>query len=220
MKNKHIKLIIIIYCSVLVISTLLYYVISKQVIVKANINDEYSSSTYSEQEPKKAIKELKSKNLLDRYKVGSYKFDKDTLKISTDDGIKQVILERKGTNDSKIEVYSLSDPALVWKNKIQNVFTEPNIVWDGNELNINNTSRNFRFAEFTKNNTITQFSIKEDSKERVVFDRMQSGESYPQSYDSYDYMDFSQYYSEYPKSIIYVEIPKDLKVDGFYDGLN
>lgn len=220
MKNKHIKLIIIIYCSILVISTLLYYAISKKVIVKANLNDEYSSSTYSEQDTKKVIKELKSKNLLDRYKVGSYKFDKDTLKISTDDGIKQVIFQRKSTNDSKIEVYSLSDPALVWKNNMQNVYAKPNIVWDGNELNINNFSRNFKFAEFTKNNTITQFSIKEDSKARAAFNRMQLGESYPQSYDSYAYMDFSQYYSDYPKSIIYVEVPKDLKVDGFYDGMN
>lgn len=216
MKNKHINLIIIIYCSVLLIGTVFYYIIPKGSIAKANSDNGYQSSMYYGQEAKKAIEGLKNKKILDRYKVESFRIDKDTLEISADDKRVEIILERKSTNDNRIEVYSLSEPTLVWRSRAQNILTSPNIALYGSNLTVNWNKSKFEYVRFSKNNTITQFFINGNEKDTSVFNRNKFGED---NMDTFNYMDFSQF-EQSPKSIIYIQIPKDLKVDGKYENMN
>lgn len=197
MKNRHIRMIIIIYCAVLIAGTVLYYIIPKDNFIKVNSNDDKSNSTYFDLAPKAVVQELKNKDLIEKYKVGSYNFDKETLEISSNIMQEQVILERKSTNDSKIEVYRITGGEKRWREELSKKASSSKIELVDYKLNIIGEKQNLDYIQFEKDSTITQFNQSEINK-----------------YDGFG--------SAFITDIIYVKVPKDQKVivNGMYDYIN
>lgn len=197
MKNKHIKLFIIIYCVILVVGTVFYFIVPKGNFSKVNVNNRNSNTNYSNSDPKVAIQGLKNNNLIEEYKIGSYNFDKDTLEISSDMKEEQILLERKGTNDNKIEVYRVIGAEMLWRNELSKKVSSPKIELADYKLIITGEKQKFDYIQFYKDATITQFKQSEKISDNLV-------------------------HSEYITPIIYVKVPKDQKVvvDGYFQYVN
>jgi hypothetical protein len=197
MKNKHIRLIVIIYCAVLIAGTVIYYILPKDNFTKVNTNDGNSNSSYFDPAPKAVVQELKNKDLIGKYKVGSYNFDKETLEISSNIMQEQVIIERKSTNDRTIEVYRIAGSEKFWREELSKKVSSPKIELVDYKLNIIGAEQKLDYIQFEKDPIVTQFKQNEINNDDG-FGRL------------------------FITDIIYVKVPKDQKVivNGMYDYIN
>jgi len=192
MKNKHIKLIIIIYLVALTVSTLFYYIIPKNNFVKGQSLKEVEEVKKRGRIIAENIDLLPSKKSDPNYDIQSYefKYEDKNLEIVKETVRAQIFIGRKNTNDNKIEVYSCKAPTFFHGVEYSDKIKEPKIEMINSILNIKDEKQKYSeyvYVEFPKDFTTTQFYGKE-------------------TYNSYSG------FGGMGCSMVYVKIPKDLVI--------
>lgn len=132
-------------------------------------------------------------NLESVYKKGelNYQYSENELEIAPlkeGMGISNIFVERKETNDNKIQVFFYTTPTILKNYDVTEAMNPPRVYFTGKRLNIIAPEKaEIHVARFTKEFTLVQFS-----DEKWIFDHQQN-----------DLMGIN---------IIYLQIPKNLKI--------
>ena len=188
MKNKYKKLIVIIYFAAIALSVIFYYTIPKENFVKAKTGEELKQSENEKQKIIDFLKVLPDKSLVDKYNIKSYDFnyqEKD-LEITAEKGNELIFIDRKSSDDNKIEVYWYPQSMVVNDIDFSSRLKGPNIQLINNKLSIEDQKQEFNATQFSKDLVIGQFYEKQDEKNSNVHVGL--------------------------NALLYIKIPKNLKV--------
>lgn len=114
-------------------------------------------------------------------------YEEKDLEIDFAKEYEQVFIDRKISNDNKIEVYWYSGPMIVNGINFENVLKAPNIKLLNNKLSIEYKKQKYIFTQFSKDPVINQFYEKKDGESNI---------------------------GGFGSCILYIKIPKELKVLG------
>jgi hypothetical protein len=190
MKNKYLKLIVIAYIAINILGVIVYYTMPKGSFVQVKVGVD-SKQFENSHELLNNPQVLADKSLADKYNIKNYNFNykgKD-LEITFAKEQQLVFIDRKTSDDNKIEVYWYSGPIIVDGIDFSNILKEPNIKMVNNKLNIENEKQKYKFTQFSKDLVIDQFYEKKDNESNNGVSGSGSG-------------------------ILYMKIPKNLKVVG------
>jgi len=193
MRNKAIKVIIISYLALMLLGTGFYYTIPKTNLVKGMSGTEVKEPVdlKFQYEFLENPKLLTDKAMQEKHKIRSYTFDyKDQELGFKFEEQEHIVLERKETDDSKIEVYWYPGVQYVNGVDLSHLIKEPEVNLIDKELNIVFEKQRFNYTKFPKDVVINQF-LKDNNNEqdRGIAGILNSG-------------------------IIYIKVPKNLKITG------
>jgi hypothetical protein len=189
MKNKYIRLIVIVYIALNILGVIFYYTIPKRIFVQSISSVDLEQFEKYEVMTNPQVLAIKSSEK--KYNIENYNFDYDgkDLEINFTKENHQIIVDRKTLDDNKIEVYWY--PGAITLNGIDftSMIKEPNIKLIRSKLNIECEKQKYRLTQFSKDIAIKQFYEKIDNESN-------SG------------------VTNYGSDIIYIRIPKNLKILG------
>lgn len=193
MRVKNIKFIVMLYSLILTAGLVFYYLIPKENFVKALTLEQLQEIENDARNIEVNKMVLDQSELEKKYKAESWSFDYkgDNLEIDWSNEGNRILVERKNTDDNKVEVYNYSSPMIYGKIDFSSKFKKPDVQLSGNKLTINNEKQEYSYTEFLKDFSITQFLENDTGNEtESVYER--------RSY-------FNQY-------VIYIKVPKGLKL--------
>jgi hypothetical protein len=186
MKNKYIKLIVMVYISINILGVIFYSTIPKGDFVQSKSSVE--SKQFEKDEIMRNPQVLALKSSEEKYNTKNYDFDYEgkDLEINFTKENHQISVDRKTSDDNKIEVYWY--PGSITLNGIDftNMLKEPNIKLIRSKLNIDCEKQTYSLTQFSKDIVINQFYEKKDNEGANSFG----------------------------SGIIYIRIPKTLKILG------
>ncbi|MFT5872030.1 MAG: hypothetical protein ACI8WT_000957 [Clostridium sp.] len=189
MKNKYIRFIVIVYISLNILGVIFYYTIPKGNFVKSISSVDLKQFEKYEVMTNPQVLALKSSQKKYNTKNYNFNYDGKDLEFNFTKENHQIIVDRKTSDDNKIEVYWY--PGAITLNGIDftNMIKEPNIKLIRSKLNIECEKQEYRLTQFFKDIAIKQFYEKIDNESNN--DVTSSG-----------------------SDIIYIRIPKTLKILG------
>lgn len=190
MKNKYVRVIIIAYIALNILGVIIYYAMPKGVFVKAKSGVD-SNQFENSHEVLNNPQIIANKSLEDKYNIKNYNYNYEgkALEIIFSKEAQQVFIDRKTSDDNKIEVYWYSGPIIVNGIDFSYALKEPNIKLLNNKLNIENEKQKYIFTQFSKDLVSNQFY---DKKHNAGNNRV----------------------SGFGSSILYIKIPESLKILG------
>jgi len=193
MKNKIIKVVIIVYVAIMLLGTGFYYTIPKTNLIKGMAGTEIKEPVdlKFQYEFLENPKLLTDKAMQEKHKIRSYTFDyKDKELGFKFEEQENIVLERKETVDSKIEVYWYPGVQFVNGVDLSHLIKEPEVNLVDKKLNIKFEKQRFNYTKFSKDVVLNQF-FKDNNKEkdRGIMGSLNSG-------------------------IIYIKVPKNLEITG------
>jgi hypothetical protein len=188
MKVKHIKLIVIAYITINIVGLIFYYTIPKGNFAKAKARVDIEQLNNMNTEIMNNPQVLAHKILEGKYNIKNYNFNYEgkKLQLTFEKHNDVIFVDRKTSDDNKIEVYWYCGPITVNGIDFTNVIKEPNIKLLRSKLNVEYEKQIFSFTRFLKDQVISQFYEK---KEDESIRGLGSG-------------------------IIYIKVPKNLKILG------
>lgn len=191
MKNRHISFIVIVYIAVNILGLIIYYIMPKENFAQANTGVNLEQLENMKTGVVDDIRLLADKNIGDKYNIKSHSFnyEEKALEVIFKKEDQQVFINRKNSDDNKIEVYWYSGSMFVNGMDFANMIKGPSISLVDNKLIIECEKQRYNFNQFSKDVMITQFYENKDKKDRVSTGSFGSG-------------------------IIYIKIPLNLKVLG------
>lgn len=190
MKNKYIRLIVIAYIAINILGVIVYFAMPKASFVQAKAGVDLKQLNYI-REGQSNPQILVDLSLEEKYNIKSFSFNYEgkALEVPFVKQYHQIFIDRKTSDDNKVEVYWYSGPITVNDIDFTSVLKEPNIKLESNKLSIEYEKQRYSFTQFSKDPVISQFYEKEDnaSNNRV---------------------------SGFDHGIIYIKIPKNLKILG------
>jgi len=189
MRNKYIRLIVIAYISFNILSVIFYCTIPNENFVQSKSSVASNQFENMQNEIKNNPQLLTLRISDDKYNFKNYTFDYEgkDLEISIAKDDHQIFINRKATDDNKIEVYWYPGPIEVNGIDFTSVLKEPNIKLNQSKLNINYEKQKYSFTQFSKDITINQFYEKKDNE-------INNGST------------------GFGSSLLYIRIPKNLKI--------
>jgi len=194
MRNKYIRPIVMAYISFYILSVIFYYTIPNENFVQSKPSVASNQFENMQNVIMKNPQLLSLKISDDKYSIKNYNFNYEgkDLEISIANDEHQIFINRKATDDNKIEVYWYPGPIDVNGIDFTSVLKEPIINLNKSKLNIKYEKQEYSFKQFSKDITINQFYEKKDNK-------INNGS-----------MGFGS-------SMLYIRIPKNLKILGNQD---
>ena len=196
MRNKYIKFIVIIYLTILSVGAIFYYFIPKDKFIQI----ESPKNIIESEEWNKTILEnpasLTSMKRDGKQNIESYVFNYEgrELEIVSSNLKGEISIDRKSTNDNKIEVYRYKTPTTFEGVDISDKIKAEKIELIGNKIDFVYEKQEYSYTAFPKDFTITQFYKEKDDK------------SYYKAEEKHIM------YSARGNSILYIKIPKDLVI--------
>jgi hypothetical protein len=191
MKNKYIRLIVIAYIAINILGVIVYFAMPKASFVQAKAGVDLNQINTIREEVQSNPQILVDMSLEDKYNIKSFSFNYEgkALEVPFVKQYHQIFIDRKTSDDSKVEVYWYSGPITVNGIDFTSVLKEPNIKLESNRLSIEYEKQRYSFTLFSKDPVSSQFYEKKDnaSNNRV---------------------------SGFGHGIIYIKIPKNLKILG------
>lgn len=193
MRNKAIKVITIVYLVLMLLGTRFYYTIPKTDLVKGMSGTEIKEPVdlKFQYEFLENPKLLTDKAIQEKHKVRCYTFDYKGEELGfIFEEQEHIVLERKETEDSKIEVYWYPGVQYVNGVDLSHLIKEPEVNLVDKKLSTVFEKQRFNYTKFSKDVVINQF-LKDNNKEqdRGIMGSLNSG-------------------------IIYIKVPKNLKITG------
>jgi hypothetical protein len=191
MKNKYIKLIVIIYIAIQTLGAIVYYAMPMEGFVQGKAGDGFRESQSREEEIWNNPQVIGQKSLEDKYNIKNYNFNYEgkDLEITFAKEHEQILIDRKTSDDNKIEVYWYSGAMYVNNIDLAYVLEGPNIQLDNNKLTIEYEKQKYSYTQFSKDIVINQFFNNKDDENKSVV-------------------------GGFGSSILYIRIPKSLQVLG------
>lgn len=191
MKNRSIRFIVIAYLAISILAVIIYYIMPKGNFAHANTGVNLEQLENMKTGVVDDIRLLADKNIGDKYNIESHSFnyEEKALEIIFKKEDQQVFINRKNSDDNKIEVYWYSGSMFVNGMDFANMIKGPSISLVNNKLIIEFEKQRYNFTQFSKDVVINQFYEGKDEKDRVINGIFGSG-------------------------IIYIKIPLNLKVLG------
>jgi len=193
MRNKIIKVVIIVYVAIMLLGTGFYYTIPKTNLIKGMSGTEIKEPVdlKFQCEFLENPKLLTDKAMQEKHKIRSYTFDYKNQELGFKfEEQEHIVLERKETEDSKIEVYWYPGVQYVNGVELSHLIKEPEVNFVDKNLNIKFEKQRFNYTKFSKDVVINQF-LKDNNNERDrgIVGGLNSG-------------------------IIYIKVPKNLEITG------
>ena len=187
MKNKYIRLIVIAYIAINILGVIVYYAMPKGNFVQAKTGVDLNQLDGKYEEVLKNPKVLGYESSVDKYNIKKYSFDYEEKNIEFTFAKQQypIFLERKTTEDNKIEVYWYAGPITINSIDFSMVLKGPNIKLLNNKLQVEFEKQKYSFTQFSKDQILNQFYENNESDDAV------------QGFGS---------------GIIYIKIPKNLMI--------
>ncbi len=184
MRNKYIRFIVIAYIAINILGVIVYVAMPKGSFVQA-----ITGVDLKQTEVMNNPEVLAHKSSVEKYNVKNYNFNYDgkDLGFVFVNEHNQIFIDRKTSDDNKIELYWYSGSIIVNGIDFTNILKEPNMKLINNKLNIEYEKQNYNLTQFSKDVVINQFYEKKDNE--MVSGLGSSG-------------------------IIYIKIPKNLKILG------
>lgn len=191
MKNRSIRFIVIAYLAISILAVIIYYTMPKGNFAQANTGVNLEQLENMKTGVVDDIRLLADKNIGDKYNIESHSFnyEEKALEVIFKKEDQQVFINRKNSDDNKIEVYWYSGSMFVNGMDFANMIKGPSISLVDNKLIIECEKQRYNFTQFSKDVVINQFYEGKDEKDRVINGIFGSG-------------------------IIYIKIPLNLKVLG------
>ncbi|MCJ7691455.1 MAG: hypothetical protein MUO60_19400, partial [Clostridiaceae bacterium] len=152
MKNKYIRLIVIAYISLNILGVIFYCTIPKGNFVQNKSNIDLNQLVNMKNQIMNNPHILSVKSSQDKYNIKNYNFNYTgkELEITLAKKHHLVFIDRKASDDNKIEVYCYPAPIIFNGLVFTDILKEPNIKLIGNELNIEYKKQNYSFTQFSK----------------------------------------------------------------------
>jgi len=191
MKNRSIRFIVIAYLAISILAVIIYYIMPKGNFAQANTGVNLEQLENMKTGVVDDIRLLADKNIGDKYNIESHSFnyEEKALEVIFKKEDQQVFINRKNSDDNKIEVYWYSGSMFVNGMDFANMIKGPSISLVDNKLIIECEKQRYNFTQFSKDVVINQFYEVKDEKDRVIN-------------------------GIFGSSIIYIKIPLNLKVLG------
>lgn len=191
MKNRHIRFIVIVYIAINILGLIIYYIMPKRNFAQANTGVNLEQLENMKTGVVDDIRLLADKNIGDKYNIESHSFnyEEKALEVIFKKEDQQVFINRKNSDDNKIEVYWYPGSMFVDGIDFTSIIKGPNINLTDNKLIIECEKQRYNFTQFSKDVVINQFYEGENEKDRVINGSFGSG-------------------------ILYIKIPLNLKVLG------
>jgi hypothetical protein len=191
MRNIYIRLIVIAYFSLNILSVIFYCTIPNENFVKSKSSLALNQFENMKNEIMNNPQLLTLRISDDKYNIKNYNFDYEgkDLEISIAKGGHNIFINRKAADDNKIEVYWYPGPIAVNGIDFTSVLKDPNINLNKSKLDIKYEKQTYSFIQFSKDITIHQFYEKKDNENNNRGTSFGSG-------------------------ILYIRIPKNLKILG------
>jgi len=191
MKNRSIRFIVIAYLIISILAVIIYYIMPKGNFAQVNTEADLKLLENIKTGVVENISLLTDKSVQDKYNIESHSFnyEEKALEVIFKKEDQQVFINRKNSDDNKIEVYWYPGHILVNGMDFTSMINGPGINLVDNKLIIEFEKQRYNFNQFSKDVMITQFYENKDKKDRVSTGSFGSG-------------------------IIYIKIPLNLKVLG------
>jgi hypothetical protein len=160
MRNKHLKLIPMLYVFMLILGTIFYFIIPKENFVKGLSMQQTQELEDIVLNLEGNVSNLTQSELEKLYKVESWSFDYSgrDLNIVNPRHFNPVFIKVKGEEDNKIEVYRYSAPMLLEGIDFSEKFKGPDIELTDNKLIVKYIEQRHSYTYFHKDFTVTQFT--------------------------------------------------------------
>lgn len=191
MKNRSIGFIVTAYIAISILAVIIYYIMPKGNFAQVNAGVNLEPLENIKAEVVEDIRLLADKSVEGKYKIESHSFnyEEKALEVIFKKVDHQVFINRKNSDDNKIEVYWYPGHILANAMDFTSMIKGPSINLVDNKLIIEFEKQRYNFTQFYKDMVITQFYESKDEKDRVINSSFGSG-------------------------TIYIKIPQNLKVLG------
>lgn len=159
MKNKYIRLIVIAYIAINILGVIVYYAMPKGNFVQAKTGVDLNQLDGKYEEVLNNPKVLGYESSVDKYNIKKYSFDYEEKDIEFIFAKQQypIFLDRKTTEDNKIEVYWYAGPITINSIDFSMILKGPDIKLLNNKLLIEFEKQKYSFTQFSKDLVINQF---------------------------------------------------------------
>lgn len=158
MRNRHIKMVLIAYCILLIAAGAGLYLIPREGFMPGASEDDFQNALVLEDVMRNQIENMSEEELDKLYRISRWSFNYTGKSLAVQNPENEpVVFLRKDIDDGKVEVMRYLSPKVLEGVDFSSVIKPPHIDLSGSTLYVRHIKQKHTYTRFTKDFTMSQF---------------------------------------------------------------